>query len=201
MHQLHVAADVVLVARVEQEVDESVGLGRGDALLAAIDKGVESLVDRRGDLLADAHRFVLMIDHQAQRPRFERHAAAQDSPTRSQRRVRIRIGRRVDQHRAFGHSKQVTLADLFAEHRQFGEPRGEQPAVTNARGFALGRHADFYVEPIALLDAGAQEGANQNHRRIAGGEHLVGTGHLAAVHFVQQGGPLRRRRRIGTGAG
>ena len=53
---LHVAADVVLVARMDHQVDELVGLGRGDALLAAVDERVEAVVDRCGDLLADANR-------------------------------------------------------------------------------------------------------------------------------------------------
>ena len=79
----------------------------------------------------------------------------------------FRIGRRIDQHRPFGHAQHVAFANLFAEHGHFGEPRGEQPAVADARGFALAGNADFDVEPIAFLDAGPQERPHQHHRRVA----------------------------------
>ena len=69
------------------------------------------------------------------------------------------------------------------------QPRREQPAVADARGFAPARNANFDVEPIAFLNAGSQERPHQHHRRIAGGEHFVRIRHFAALHFGQQTRP------------
>ena len=107
---------------------------------------------------------------------------------------------RIDEHRTFGNAQHMAFANRLTEHGHFGQPRLEQPAVADALGFALARNAHFHIEPIAFLNARPQERAGQHHRSRARGEHFVRIRDVAALHFIEQCGALRRRRRIGTGA-
>ena len=100
---------------------------------------------------------MLVADHQAQRARLERDAAAEHAAVRDERRIFLGIGRRIDEHGAFGVAEHAALANLLAEHGHFGEPRREQPAAAEAGGFAAAGDADFDVEAIAFLDARPQD--------------------------------------------
>ena len=64
-HHANVAADVVLVARVDFQVDPLVAFRRGHALFQPPGKRVEAAVDALPDLRRQPHRFLLRHDEQS----------------------------------------------------------------------------------------------------------------------------------------
>ena len=87
---------------------------RGDSFLTAFDEAVESIVNGFANLLTDANRLPLVIEH-------ESHVAALGCDTTSQTRPLVAwaassaSARGIDQYRAFGNRHQMAGANLIAE--------------------------------------------------------------------------------------
>ena len=148
----HVAGHVVLVARLDDDVDEFVGLGGGDALLAATDVREEAMVDRRGDLLTEANRLIFVTDYESERTTLERDAAAEDAALGDGGWIGFGVGRRIDEDRAFGGRQQIALPNLLAEHCHFGQTSREEIAVAKAGSIASLRERGLRRRSDRLLE-------------------------------------------------
>ena len=110
-----------------------------------------------GNLLAEADRLVLVIDDESEGATLESDAAAQNAALGDGGLIRFRIGRGIDQDGTFGGGQQIALANLVAEHGEFGQTGREEVPVAEAGGVAAAGDADFDVEVIAFLNAGRKK--------------------------------------------
>ena len=103
--------------------------------LDAVLEGVEALVHGIGHPRAVHHVLMAGREHEPQRPRFQRHAAAENPPAAHQNAVLLGIGRGIDHHRPLGQRQRVAMVDLVAQHAP--SPSAGFPAGSRRAGWSF----------------------------------------------------------------